>query len=145
MFAYGIMLDFDRFASCSSVECVSKERNYLEECSEMGDPNAMYAMSLLYCFFFLLNASLRFGMYNYTRDEALSEAYLQFASDAGSAFASLALGIISSPFSHSDTLSNRLPSRGQPDQSLRDCSSRLASPVSPKRISLQRSLRQLLR
>ena len=75
---------FDRFASCQSVDCIVKERTYLEERSQLGDPNAMYAMSLF----------LRFGLYNYTHDETLSETYLQFASDGGSALASIALGTI---------------------------------------------------
>lgn len=45
---WSIILDFDRFASCQSVDCIGKERTYLEERSQLGDPNAMYAMSLLY-------------------------------------------------------------------------------------------------
>ena len=45
---WSIILDFDRFASCQSVDCIGKERTYLEERSQLGDPNAMYVMSLLY-------------------------------------------------------------------------------------------------
>ena len=42
------------------MDCVAAERNYLEERSQMGDPNAMYAMSLLYgcpCFSMLASVS----------------------------------------------------------------------------------------
>lgn len=73
---------FDRFLSCSSTSCFEYEKKYLKERTDMGDPNAMYTLSVFH----------RFGVFNYSKDEVLSGMYLSFASESGSAIAALSEG-----------------------------------------------------
>ncbi|KNB45696.1 hypothetical protein JH06_0734 [Blastocystis sp. subtype 4] len=63
-------------------DCFENEKKYLQERADIGDPNAMYTLSIFH----------RFGVFNYSKDEVLSEMYLSFAFESGSAIAALSEG-----------------------------------------------------
>ena len=96
-------LDFDRFLSFSSTSCFEYEKKYLKERTDMGDPNAMYTLSVLQVYSKELSSSHRFGVFNYSKDEVLSGMYLSFASESGSAIAALSEGMCSGCLSQKGT------------------------------------------